>query len=277
MCKNSFLLHNGACIESCPAGFVPQGTGRFFRQCLPSVTRTCAQGVLLGLGQSCRCEVGCDTCSTRDGVSQGCSVCTDSLYLFNSTCVASCPDGTTPAGTDTTGRTCNTHSRRSLQTDNIEGLAGLNDASEETVRCDGKVRSDTGDKCSCNDNCHECELLGDGQSVCLLCSNSQYLFKGSCYDACPDGMVAHGKGQFGRYCTRHGQNARRKILTVAQMDGEEEDGDEDNNTDTANVLLNTYAPMIALSMLIVGMIAFTRRGRLSRPAEGGTALLAESS
>jgi hypothetical protein len=280
VCKNSFLLHQGVCVPSCPAGFSAQGTGRFFRRCIPAVTRTCSQGVLDGSTEQCRCQTGCNACTFVNGVASGCTECADSLFLHDATCVSSCPDGSVATGTGSTGRTCTSIARRSVAGESVEAVS-------EPVHCDGRKRSDNGEECMCDDNCHECELHADGQTTCVLCSNAQYLFKGECHETCPDGLVSHGQGHFGRYCTRHGQNTRRKILAVADADGllddeseETVDESENGDRDLAAVIFNTFAPLVALSILAVAALIAVRKAKFVRPTSPATTtmpLVAESS
>eukprot|EP00037_Helgoeca_nana_P015381 m.143609 g.143609 ORF g.143609 m.143609 type:complete len:1808 (+) comp22992_c0_seq3:230-5653(+) len=80
-CRDERYLHNGMCISSCTAGYLPRGLGQFSRRCIADVTVTpCINGAVMNNpGQSCVCSNNCRMC-----LNGTCLQCTDSMYLYRS-------------------------------------------------------------------------------------------------------------------------------------------------------------------------------------------------
>eukprot|EP00730_Choanoeca_flexa_P002187 TRINITY_DN10945_c1_g1_i1.p1 TRINITY_DN10945_c1_g1~~TRINITY_DN10945_c1_g1_i1.p1 ORF type:complete len:729 (+),score=158.70 TRINITY_DN10945_c1_g1_i1:159-2345(+) len=61
----------------------------------------------------------------------------------------------------------------------------------------------TGDRCSCSDDCFECEFDGSA-GACQVCKNGKALFEGACVDSCPSGFEVAGEGSMFLRCIAAG-------------------------------------------------------------------------
>jgi hypothetical protein len=129
---------------------------------------------------SCFCSSSdCYECSLSSP--NMCFACKNTMYLYNNSCIASCPlDTTYPVGGGSFFRRC----------DNLNF----------SRTCTGRVDSETGATCSCGagKNCYVC--LDAPRSYCLACNNGKYLFGSLCIDSCPAGLLPTGTGNFYRRC-----------------------------------------------------------------------------
>jgi hypothetical protein len=70
-----------------------------------------------------------------------------------------------------------------------------------TQSCENKKSSETNSDCSCSNECFSCEWsFAQKDGECTKCQNEKYLHDGKCYDECPSGLEAIGRGYFGRIC-----------------------------------------------------------------------------
>ena len=86
MCKSQLHLYQGTCFATCPSGTIPWGSGNFHRTCVapPASVPPCTQG-----------QNHCLRCVSTTNPALGCKMCTDSRFLFMTTCVSVCPVGST--------------------------------------------------------------------------------------------------------------------------------------------------------------------------------------
>lgn len=163
-CRDSYHLHEGLCLQSCPLGSTPAGGGRYNRRC---------EGIRNDGGEenppgSCASMAGhCHRCSD-DGAA--CSQCRDQHYLHEGSCLESCPIGFDGLG-------IGHFSRRCTATAPITG---------GTAACTAMA-----------DHCHECSA---DRSQCEKCRDMHYLHQGRCTDSCPVGTTFVGSGNFNRRC-----------------------------------------------------------------------------
>eukprot|EP00049_Salpingoeca_infusionum_P002694 m.58954 g.58954 ORF g.58954 m.58954 type:complete len:1085 (+) comp11738_c0_seq1:374-3628(+) len=132
-CKNEAYLFNGECIDTCPEGYVGEGTGSFDKYCRElGVTTTsaapatrsnetttysgeiCTARLTESLGQACDCESNCYSCAFAGSFAGACFVCKNSFYLYSGTCVETCPAGYTAIGDGNFNRECVQDRRRSV-------------------------------------------------------------------------------------------------------------------------------------------------------------------
>lgn len=126
VCRDGWYLHDGDCVEVCPAGMARSGISLFRRRCLAPYTckggrifdGSFTEGNLIDRGESfgCRCpapgnKVGgdCFACEHRaNEVGDRCVRCSGGKYLSDGACVnaGSCPNGTVPVGVGNYGREC---------------------------------------------------------------------------------------------------------------------------------------------------------------------------
>jgi hypothetical protein len=143
--------------------------------------RTCTPGTF----QSAACHPNADT---------ECTPCT------------SCPAGTyaSAACTATQDTTC-TNVTTCLDDEFISTPATptSNAVCQEADSCISECQ---GRDCACPFGCHTC-MVGEGLSVCTLCKNSNYLYRGLCFSTCDiaPGTTPVGTGSFSRFC-RSGPN-----------------------------------------------------------------------
>ncbi|EDQ90289.1 uncharacterized protein MONBRDRAFT_24594 [Monosiga brevicollis MX1] len=207
VCKNKFLLHNGACRETCPAGFEAVGKGQFNRFCreIQVEEPTCA-------------DEFCHDCAGNRSV---CTVCSSGRYLHAGACLEHCPAGYEEVGRGNFNNECR-----------LEALAGCADnecysCEEDRDLCtmckngyflheDGCVascpsgyepvgRGNFGKYCqlaafACADEfCHDCSA---DRNVCSVCGSGRFLFDGACLASCPAGYVNVGSGNYRNTCRR---------------------------------------------------------------------------
>eukprot|EP00041_Stephanoeca_diplocostata_P012116 m.202174 g.202174 ORF g.202174 m.202174 type:complete len:396 (+) comp18819_c0_seq1:448-1635(+) len=141
----------------------------------------------------CRCiDANCFYCR-RSGATETCSKCRNGYYLYNSSCVATCPASMAYVGISAFNRYCAPapfHCVSNRVT--IDGRSQVCKCPEQDV-----LDSPLG-------NCHNCTFLPrrfGGQ--CNTCRNSKFLYNGSCLDDCstvPVPVVAYDIGSYGRVC-----------------------------------------------------------------------------
>ena len=95
VCQNAAYLQGESCVATCPAGTVPQGTGRFNRRCLPAPAEPTTDCVPR--------RNGCHRCSTDGAL---CTMCRERTHLHLGSCLAACPESTMPRGTGFFRRLC---------------------------------------------------------------------------------------------------------------------------------------------------------------------------
>ena len=151
------------------------GEDRCFQTC---PTGTVANGVICEL-----CDNNCLTCS---GSPTTCLTC-DTTYLYNNSCVASCPAETTVlvnglcencngscATCSTTASNCTSCTSDKVQHDG-----------KCKARCpDGTTTITDGDNV-CQDCFEDCQTCSGGVGDCTSCSGSKYLHNTQCLDTCP--------------------------------------------------------------------------------------------
>jgi hypothetical protein len=135
LCRDAQYLLNGECVASCPAGYVGRGSGDFRRVCealnSTSLSIAAASGVTPCIDQQNHCHV-CASATV-------CDFCRDAHYLFNGTCVSSCPAGYIPQGSGNYRRRC---------------------ALDDTLMCvNGTLEGTASTACSCPSNCHACQMV----------------------------------------------------------------------------------------------------------------------
>lgn len=161
-CRNAHYLHEGACLEQCPTGTSPRGTGNYNRRCITETT------IAPSIASPSMCvprEGSCHTCHI-DGTA--CVQCRDSMYLHQGECMGSCPEGYRPRGSGRFNRIC-------------EASATV----ASTSSCQPKVAG-----------CHRCL----NSTTCEFCREQQYLHSGECIPTCPQGFAERGSGNFRRFC-----------------------------------------------------------------------------
>ena len=219
-CPVGLLLYNEQCIDTCPAQtfvdgsqcsgcnlpcFNCTGTAGTCESCETgyllsgsSCLSTCASGTFSSSGLCLPCTPPCSNC---DVTATTCTTCATGL-LWNSTCVASCPDGTlsidggvTCSACDPTCATCGGGNLGSCTTC-IPGL--LMHDEDGYGQClstcpDGSVQvSDT--LCALCDTeqsfCINCD--NNSTTSCTSCANGYELFGTVCLSTCPIGTTAIG-------------------------------------------------------------------------------------
>eukprot|EP00052_Salpingoeca_macrocollata_P023153 m.203043 g.203043 ORF g.203043 m.203043 type:complete len:420 (+) comp21970_c0_seq2:1713-2972(+) len=213
-CQASRYLHNGACVDSCPAPYTPLGTGLYGRECQAP--------------DPCDAVTDCHLCTVDEVTAEGsCTVCKAGKYLYDGECLAACPSGFTPVGTGTFGRECLVACTNIL---NCIACAATNTSqttavcvvcgSSQYLHAGGCVSScphslvavgtgefgrecveDTGSACSTVPGCAVC-----AQSIkpsCAVCGDYLYLLNGQCVASCPANLytpVEPEPGPLGRSC-----------------------------------------------------------------------------
>lgn len=99
-CRGNKYLYNNTCHSDCsiaPAGMLAYGVGSYGGECRAPFT--CADGVHTTQGTECKCsaDIGSKTCRTCDWslTETRCTQCQSGRYLYDGTCLGSCPSGTT--------------------------------------------------------------------------------------------------------------------------------------------------------------------------------------
>ena len=126
----------------------------------------------MGLGsglfkRECKSLYACDilNCHRCDNTTNTCTMCRNSKFLLNGTCVDDCPEGDYIA----------------------TGSGSFGNACEKLVSaCDTTM-----------DQCYQCS---EDNTKCLQCKNSYFLYEGDCLATCPDGTKPAGGGRFNRFC-----------------------------------------------------------------------------
>lgn len=99
-CKNSLYLHEGRCVERCPATLVEWGEKAAGRECRTPFTCTAADG--------CECPIGgCDNCRVETG-SVSCLKCRSDRFAVGNSCrkEITCKGSKVSRQRDTAGRHC---------------------------------------------------------------------------------------------------------------------------------------------------------------------------
>lgn len=196
LCKNEAYLHEGACVASCPSGFVGTGTGRFGRTCVPifvePVDEQCIGTLTTETEVACRCGDDCYACDWSGVTAGDCSICKNGQHLLRGQCISSCPSGYTPTGTGNFRRECISDSPTTSP-------------APATDFCVGRSTLLAGEPCVCNADCHTCEWDSGVAGECVKCKNEKALLDGACVDSCPPDYDLTGSGSFGRECALVGQ------------------------------------------------------------------------
>eukprot|EP00045_Choanoeca_perplexa_P013104 m.146362 g.146362 ORF g.146362 m.146362 type:complete len:807 (-) comp16238_c0_seq2:319-2739(-) len=241
VCKNSALLHNGVCVESCPAGFRDAGVGgRFSRECeaIPDTPSnvTCNGRSTSDDSSSCRCDDVMDDCHTcgwaNSRATPGtCSICKNGAKLFNGECVESCPTGFVATGASTANfyRTC------------------VAVAAADT--CVGKKTANSNEDCWCGGDCHTCEWSPNAQAgTCSLCKNEAALMDGQCLDVCPTGFTMTNLGsRFGRECVANRRRSLQGLEAVAANTA--------SATEASSPLFIVGGVLIAFGLVVMAVVS----------------------
>eukprot|EP00056_Hartaetosiga_gracilis_P011825 m.182498 g.182498 ORF g.182498 m.182498 type:complete len:260 (-) comp13591_c0_seq7:771-1550(-) len=125
-----------------------------------------------------------------------CGVCTPTTTSTETVPTTTTKDGTTSATTTSSTTTTSTTTTTTMtSTTTTTTLA--------TRTCTGGQFSDDSSMCDCGDaNCFSCDIASGEDPVCSLCSNSKYLYEGSCNDDCDSFRDTFPRGSvtFGRTC-----------------------------------------------------------------------------
>jgi len=108
-----------------------------------------------------------------------CTQCREQQYLHNGQCLSGCPAGHTEHGNGNFNRRCISP----------PGTGGAGTGTDTPARTCVARRN----------NCHECT---DDATACTKCRNAKYLDNaaGACVDACAEGFVPVGIGNYNRRC-----------------------------------------------------------------------------
>ncbi len=120
LCNSGKYLLDGLCVSACPETHIPTGNGTYGRECVPTfdtVDAAVNATVFECIGAtsptcSCRLLPDCFACLSvqladyAEPLPLTCTMCKNSQFLVNGTCVAACPEGLYPQGTGTYGLTC---------------------------------------------------------------------------------------------------------------------------------------------------------------------------
>jgi proprotein convertase subtilisin/kexin type 5 len=173
---NQAYLLNSTCISTCPDGT--------FSSTNPNICTSCDPKCLL-----------CDTSNTN------CSSCTlngtNKAYLFNSTCISSCPGGTFPSDNPNICNSCDSKcSACDTSSTNCSActLSGANIAYLYNMTCTvscptGTFSSSNPNICnSCDPKCIACDTSSTNCSSCTLTGGNQaYLLNLTCIASCAAG------------------------------------------------------------------------------------------
>ena len=164
----NYLSDHSNCYDICPPGF------------FNTLTSTCGT-----------CLAPCATCITSD---TQCLSCQTGTYLFNSTCVASCPDTTYLDGAEcqpcSSGcLTCGTSSTQCTSCNPASSIPYLHNQQCISSCPDGYLA--TGNACSqCQAPCASC---AGSLETCTACV-SGYLESNTCVDSCSKGFALNEEG-----------------------------------------------------------------------------------
>ena len=215
-CMDSRYLHEGVCVDTCPAGTVGTGRGRFSRLCIP---------------QNAQCIEQRGNCRFCTGDSQQCTKCMNSRYLHDGTCHRACPEGTVGRGLGRFSRVCEAPAPVTACAEreahcrfcSVDGAscvkcqdfhflfegACVHECPAGTTAvgtgrfsrvCQAQLIENTGCIARQGD-CHECaEPDEQGLSSCVNCCHQHYLHRGRCGASCPTGFEPHGQGNYRRVC-----------------------------------------------------------------------------
>lgn len=108
-CKAGKFLHQGDCVDACPAELAHSGQGTFGLRCEPGYE--CRSGKNQRTGGKCKCPNRklCQTCLYTAGNSplqSDCIRCRAGAYLLDGICLKACPVGTVASGQGQYGRMC---------------------------------------------------------------------------------------------------------------------------------------------------------------------------
>lgn len=216
-CAHSKYLVRGKCEVSCPAGFLPRGTGRFNRVCIAQPSTPCQ-----ALKNGC---FMCDPTNTR------CLTCTRGKAVFEGQCIErlACPIATHRVrGAGQFRLRCLPH--------NITANTACQQAScfvcpTSPSTCEDCVPPRVLHNGQCVTSCpsnairmpgfgasavcvsapplpatcvagaNNCLRCGDADNACALCDTTNVLFQGACLDTCPPGTLLSVTAALGRHCT----------------------------------------------------------------------------
>ncbi|XP_074062783.1 proprotein convertase subtilisin/kexin type 5 isoform X2 [Macrotis lagotis] len=164
-CMTPFLLHDEMCIRDCPSGFYED-----FDKCSP-------------------CSENCKECNGPDD--QDCTICPDSLVLFNGWCLDACPDGTyyekASKGCKGCHETCKTCSSSWMCASCKEGMVRtwLGSCVTQQECSLSEYKDEKTQTCKpCHLKCFHC--TGPAEDECLSCLNDGLLLNTTCVEKCPD-------------------------------------------------------------------------------------------
>ena len=175
-CTAGGFLYSGTCVTSCMVGTY-QSSSNTCSNCnagcsacsSSTLCSACISGYYLSGTQCLSCNPSCLSCS--GGLSNNCLSCNSPNYLYQATCVASCPSGSFQ-DTATTCMSCNT---------------GCSLCSSSTI-CSSCLTGFylSGSQClSCNPSCFSCS--GGLANNCFSCNNPNLLYQTTCVASCPSG------------------------------------------------------------------------------------------
>ena len=201
---NGQYLHDGACIDHCPYGLIPVGTGRFNRRCAP-------RSDCIPRYNNCRF---CKMTSTSCFFGVFWVACLETMHLpaqilfltqINSS--ARAPPSRTP---------CGVRYRVPMRARLFYGCSAKRIFFCFFWRVDwgmdpfflfffpprglGQFTSSIGNS---------------QKTACTKCMNRQYMLGGVCHPSCPVGMRSIGRGTFSRYCAGQSSSATTAAAAAA--------------------------------------------------------------
>lgn len=189
-CPTGRVLHNGACLSSCPLD-----------------TTVNLNGICVA------CDINCSKCI---GLPDFCSACASGRVLYNGICYSSCPSGTTTTSSfPSTCRQCDS----SCLTCSVETYFCTSCASGRYLynkscmtACPAKITVTKGTGCvACNAPCIECS---EDENLCTLCESGKYLLNNVCVSQCPIGYYSSA-GKCMGYCS---DNCTPELLSNSSCD-----------------------------------------------------------
>lgn len=203
-------MYNNSCVSSCPSGFFQNSTICYacVSPCLTCTSATLCLSCIIDYynnnftcvnASSCpsgtfpnatahNCDYCSNNCTTCSMISSNCTSCSSPLFLYNDSCVSSCPTGmfqngtlcqtcVSPCLTCTSATVCLSCSTN-FYTNFTCVIASLCPSgtfgNTTSLRCD-----------ACSNNCTTCSGLSNN---CTSCSSPNFYYNNTCVSSCPVGM-----------------------------------------------------------------------------------------
>lgn len=208
-CNSSMYFYSGTCLAVCPAGTYGNALGSCLNcssECLTCSTLpnncTSCRSTMYRLNNTCvsnctpplypyqgacvECIDPCKTCSVLPG---NCTSCLTG-YLYNYSCVSSCPQGQYVVGNNTVCSPCASNCL------SCTSLVNCSVCSQSTLLFEGLCLTECPSATpiifnrtcsSCSESCRTCSLTTDN---CTSCSIDKYLLRYACVSSCPIGMLS---------------------------------------------------------------------------------------